>query len=283
MEVVRDPVALRRSVADPERSVGFVPTMGALHEGHLSLVRMARADNDVVVVSIFVNPLQFGPNEDLDAYPRDEESDLALLEEEKVDIVFLPSVETLYPPGATTRVQVGPLGDVIEGALRPGHFEGVATVVAKLFHLVQPHRAYFGQKDAQQVAVLQKMVRDLDFPVALEVGPTVRAADGLALSSRNAYLSAAERAAAVALWRALAAGRDVLRAGGSPEESAKAMADLLAASEGVEPAYALAVDPATFAPADEVPVLLLVSATVGPARLIDNLLVFPNDPQGVTP
>src|SRR3989442_7995690 len=188
--------------------VGFVPTIGYLHEGHLSLVRQARVENKVLVVSIFVNPTQFGPHEDLGTYPRDLSRDLQLLEESGVDVVFTPTPEEIYPPGFVTYVEpTGPLAGQAEGASRPGHFRGVATVVLKLFQIVRPHQAYFGQKDAQQVAVIARMVTDFNLPVKLRVLSTIREADGLAMSSRNAYLDPQERAAATVLYSALQAGR----------------------------------------------------------------------------
>ena len=277
MITARTKPALDAALAEERRrgrSIAFVPTMGALHEGHLSLVRIARERADVVVASIFVNPLQFGPSEDLDAYPRDEERDLNLLQSEGTDIVFLPAVEDMYPEGAGTRVTVGPIGSLLEGADRPGHFDGVATVVAKLFNMVRPDIAVFGQKDAQQVAVIRQLVRDLDFGIELIIGPTIREPDGLALSSRNAYLDVAQRARATALHRALRAGEESLRAGESAEEAETLMGAALRAGSGVDPAYAVAVDPVTFAePKRAGPVLLLVAARVGMTRLIDNLLV----------
>jgi pantoate--beta-alanine ligase len=194
-------IAERPAWAGPQ-DVGFVPTMGYLHAGHLSLVRQARADTGVVVVSIFVNPTQFGPHEDLSRYPRDLERDLALLESVGTDIVFAPQADDLYPSGFATYVQpVGPLAEVLEAASRPGHFRGVATIVLKLFELVRPHQAYFGQKDAQQAAVIQRMVTDLNLPVRLRVLPIVREPDGLAMSSRNVYLGPEDRAAATVLYR----------------------------------------------------------------------------------
>ena len=202
MKIVRTATELRLS---PQGSVGLVPTMGAFHEGHLSLFRAARAENDVVVVSLFVNPAQFGPGEDLDRYPRDEERDAALAEENGVDALFVPAAGEIYPDGFQTWVDVEELGSILEGEHRPGHFRGVATVCLKLFNLVRPDRAYFGQKDAQQVAVIRRMVRDLAVPVEIRVCPTVRDDDGLALSSRNAYLSPEEREKALSLPRALAA------------------------------------------------------------------------------
>jgi pantoate--beta-alanine ligase len=253
------------------RAIAFVPTMGALHEGHLSLVRIARGAAPVVVVSIFVNPLQFAPSEDLEAYPRDETRDLGLLESEAVDVVFLPDVHDMYPEGAATTISVGPIGSILEGADRPGHFDGVATVVAKLFNMVRPDMAVFGQKDAQQVAVIRQVVTDLDLGVDLIVGPIVREADGLALSSRNAYLGPAERGRATALHRALQLGEAALRAGDDPSEAERVMGEALGAEAGVDVSYAVAVDPVTFSePKRAGPVLLLVAARVGATRLIDN-------------
>ena len=277
MKIVRTKPDLNAAL-DAERATGndiaFVPTMGALHEGHLSLVRLARRHADVVIASIFVNPLQFGPTEDLDAYPRDEGRDLALLQAEGVDVVFLPAVEDMYPEGAATTIDVGPIGTLLEGADRPGHFNGVATVVAKLFNMVRPDVAVFGQKDAQQVAVIRQLIADLDFDIELVVGPIVRDRDGLALSSRNAYLGSEGKAQAVALHRALRAGEAAFWGGGEPSEVERVMGDVLNSSPGVEPAYAVAVDPSTFAePKRTGPVLLLVAARVGTTRLIDNMLV----------
>jgi pantoate--beta-alanine ligase len=256
--------------------VGFVPTMGALHEGHLSLIRRARDASDIVVVSVFVNPRQFGPSEDFEAYPRDEARDLALAESEDVNLVFVPGVEHMYPAGAVTTVHVeGPLGDTLEGAARPGHFDGVATVVAKLFNVTDPDVAVFGQKDAQQVAVIRRVVRDLAFRTEIVVSPTVREPDGLALSSRNAYLDGSARAAATALHRALVAGEEAFRAGG-PAAAVERTRAVLAGTEGVEPDYAAAVDPYTFeAPVDGAPLLLAVAARVGGTRLIDNVVLEP--------
>src|SRR5437016_6909624 len=192
--------------------IGFVPTMGFLHEGHLSLIDAARdAGADFIAVSIFVNPKQFGPNEDLASYPRDEARDIALLESKNVDLLFVPSVDVMYPPGAQTSVSVSGVAKPLEGERRPGHFDGVATVVLKLFNIVQPDLAVFGRKDAQQCAVIDQMVRDLDVPVRLIFGETIREHDSLALSSRNSYLSKEERALAPALHRALSAGADAIR------------------------------------------------------------------------
>ena len=277
MRVVRTAAELRE-VLNPirlhGRSIGFVPTMGALHEGHLSLVHAARKDSDTVVLSIFVNPLQFGPTEDLSAYPRSEESDLSAAETAGVDVVFLPSVEEMYPPDRSTVVEVAVVSDPLEGASRPGHFSGVATVVAKLLNLVQPDRVYLGQKDAQQVAVVKTMVRDLSFAVDVVVCPTVREADGLALSSRNIYLKGADRTRATVLWRSLEAGRRALLAGESVEATEQKMRQVIAGEQGVQLDYASVVDPDSFRPASNGgPYLLVIAARVGAARLIDNLKV----------
>jgi pantoate--beta-alanine ligase len=254
------------------RLIGFVPTMGALHAGHISLLDAARAESEVVILSIFVNPLQFGPTEDLAAYPRDETADIAVAERAGVDVVFLPTVDEMYPAGRDTTVTVGHIGTIVEGAERPGHFDGVATVVAKLFGLVEPDVSYFGQKDAQQVAVIKQLVRDLSFRTRISVQPTVREPDGLALSSRNAYLSPDERSRATALHRALTEGARTLReedVGGAE----KNMWELLVAG-GLEPGYARVVDPDTFGPPGSTgEALLVIAARLGTTRLIDNMLV----------
>jgi pantoate--beta-alanine ligase len=277
MRVVRSVTDLRRTLdhaRNEGRTIGFVPTMGALHRGHLSLVAAARRDNDVVVLSIFVNPLQFGPDEDLAAYPRDEAGDLVAAEAAGVDVAFLPTKEEMYPRGGEAMVRVGELGTIVEGASRPGHFDGVATVVAKLLNMVGPHRLYLGQKDAQQVAVIKTMVGDLSYGVDVVVCPTVREPDGLALSSRNAYLGARDRERATVLWRALQTGKTVAESGGAADVVEKAMKTVIEQEEGVALDYARAVDPERFGPpGDSGPILLLIAAQVGPARLIDNLLV----------
>jgi pantoate--beta-alanine ligase len=279
LRLARTEADLRNAVEDlrPQGAVGFVPTMGALHEGHLSLVRAAATGCPSVVVSIFVNPLQFGPNEDLAFYPRDEEADLKLLESQNVDVVFLPTVETMYPEGRTTSVSVGPLSLVVEGLSRPGHFDGVATVVAKLFNLVQPSVAFFGQKDAQQLAVIRRMVADLSLPIEIVGCPTVREADGLALSSRNMFLDDEARRAAASLWSALEAGRDAWTADKDRDSVEKVMWEVLIAG-GVDPDYAHVVDPDTFeTPSRGGGVLLVVAAKAGDTRLIDNLLLQQGD------
>jgi pantoate--beta-alanine ligase len=264
-----------REARDHGERIGLVPTMGFLHRGHLSLIDVARAKRaSFVVVSIFVNPMQFGPREDFHTYPRDEARDTQLLREKQVDLLFVPSVETMVPPGSTTRVLVGPVAQPLEGERRPGHFEGVATVLTKLFNIVEPDLAVFGQKDAQQCTVVRQLVRDLDIPVELHFGETVREEDGLAMSSRNANLSAAERKIAPALHRALLAGRSALLDGNQEVRGVEqAMRQALGA--GAELDYLQLVDPETFlAPTDLRRDLLLVGAVrVGKTRLIDNIPV----------
>ena len=260
------------------RTVGLVPTMGALHAGHVSLVRAARKQCDAVVVSLFVNPTQFGPNEDFAKYPRTWDSDCALLEREGVELVFGPGAEEMYPVGASTFVEVECVSDRLDGASRPGHFRGVATVVAKLFHIVAPDKAFFGQKDAAQVAVLRKMVRDLNFDLELVVCPTVREADGLALSSRNRYLSAEERGQALVLSRALRrveerVAQEVLESAALIREAQ----EMLAAEAGVRVDYLRIVDPSSLEDVADVcgGALVAVAAVVGTTRLIDNVVIEP--------
>jgi pantoate--beta-alanine ligase len=257
-------------------SVGLVPTMGYLHDGHLSLVARARAECATVAVSIFVNPTQFGPNEDLSRYPRDLARDLELLEAAGVDLVFTPEAAEVYPPGFDTKILVGGVIDVLEGAARPGHFAGVATVVAKLFNIVQPTRAYFGQKDAQQSVVIRKLVRDLDVPVEVIVAPTVRESDGLALSSRNSYLTAAQRAAAPVIYRALSEGRRLFDAGERDAEVLRhAMRTVVEAEPNALIDYVSVADPMTLQELTTVQGEALASMAVrfGGTRLIDNLLL----------
>jgi pantoate--beta-alanine ligase len=259
------------------RTIGFVPTMGFLHEGHLSLVDVCREHGaDFVVVSIFVNPKQFGPTEDLSRYPRNEEGDRALLEGKDVDVLFFPPVHVMYPAGAQTTVSVGGVSRPLEGERRPGHFDGVATVVLKLFDIVQADVAAFGRKDAQQCAVIERMVRDLDVPVRLLWGETVREPDGLAMSSRNSYLSAEERAIAPALHRVLRAGEEAIRRNITDVDSIQRLMEQIAAeTKGLEVDYLALVDPETFEPpADFHRDLLLAGALrVGKTRLIDNIRV----------
>ena len=249
-------------------TIGLVPTMGALHAGHLSLIESARSENSKVVVSIFVNPIQFGPGEDFGRYPREPAHDAELLRAAGVDAVYRPSVEAMYPPGSSTRVHVAGVADPLEGAARPGHFEGVATVVSKLFTAIEPDRAYFGQKDAQQVAVVKRLARDLDFPVEIRVCPTVREADGLALSSRNAYLSPDERRASVSLSSALRLAVEAYAAGERrPDELRKVLCGRLEAEPLARVEYAEVVDPETFTPPGTLAVL---AVRIGKTRLIDN-------------
>ena len=250
------------------KSIGLVPTMGALHAGHMALVDAARAENDAVVVSVFVNPLQFGPNEDLDRYPRDWGKDRKMLEAAEVDAVYRPSVESMYAPGASTRVRVGGVTETLEGLARPGHFEGVATVVTKLLAAVEPDRAYFGQKDAQQVAVVKRLVADLDLGSEIRVVPTVRERDGLALSSRNVYLEPAERRAAASISAALREAAEAYASGErEPVRLRTRIAARLALEPLVEPEYVELVDPVTF---QKPGTLAVIAARVGKTRLIDN-------------
>jgi pantoate--beta-alanine ligase len=279
--VVRTVAELRGAMAEARRqrlTVGLVPTMGALHEGHLSLIRAARARNDFVVVSIFVNPTQFGPGEDLARYPRPLDDDLALCAANGVDLVFHPTPEVMYPPGFCTGVEVAGLQDVLEGASRPGHFRGVATVVLKLFNQVGPDRAYFGQKDAQQVRIVQQMVRDLNVPVEVVVCPTVREPDGLALSSRNRYLDTGQRATAVVLSRALDKAVQQARQGErDPAVLVRRLTERIAAAPGAVLDYAVCVDADTLQCAESLdrPALLAVAVRFGSTRLIDNVPLPP--------
>ncbi len=269
---------LCREIARSGKSLGFVPTMGALHQGHASLVRASKAQCDATAVSIFVNPLQFGPNEDLDKYPRGLERDSQMLEALGVDIVFTPAASEMYPADATTYVEVGGLSERLDGRSRPGHFRGVATVVAKLFEIVRPDRAFFGQKDAAQVAVLRRMVRDLNMDVELIVCPIVREPDGLAMSSRNAYLSADERKKALVLQRSLMRVSHQAELG---ETDARRLIEIGKSVIAEEPAarldYFAIVDPDSLEPVSDISrgVLVAVAAYVGTTRLIDNILLPP--------
>lgn len=268
MKVVRTAADLRAALRGELGSIGLVPTMGAYHAGHRSLFRAARDENDVVVASLFVNPAQFGPGEDLDRYPRDEARDGADANAAGVDVLFVPDREEMYPPGFDTWVEPGALGSVLEGAVRPGHFRGVATVCLKLFHLVRPTRAYFGRKDAQQVAVIGQLLHDLDLAADLELRilPTVRDPDGLALSSRNAFLSVDERARALALPHALQAGEAAYRVGDDPIAPARA---ILEAEPGLSVDYV--------AVADFDGPTLAAAIRVGSTRLIDNVRLAGED------
>ena len=268
--------AVRTAVASGGR-VGLVPTMGAFHEGHLSLIRAARASCDLVVVWLFVNPTQFNEAADLVAYPRDEDRDARLAEECGADILFAPAVEAVYPPGFATTVTVSGVADVLEGALRRGHFAGVATIVAKMLNMVGPEVAFFGAKDAQQVAVVRRLVADLDIPTRIEVLPIVREEDGLAMSSRNVRLDPDERRRATALHRGLVAAQAAVTAGDrDPGLLARAVEDVLAGA-GIEAEYVAVVDPDSFAPVETVdrPALIALAARVGSTRLIDNIEVAP--------
>jgi pantoate--beta-alanine ligase len=283
MRTVRTVADLRAALRDArreERAIGLVPTMGALHEGHLSLIRAARAANDVVVVSLFVNPTQFNETADLDSYPRDEARDAALAERAGADLLFAPAVEEVYPEGFATTVRVAGLTEHLEGEHRgTAHFDGVATVVAKLLHMVAPGAAYFGQKDAQQAAVIRRLVRDLDLAVRVDICPTIREPDGLALSSRNVHLRGADRERALALKRGLDAAA-AAHAAGEPDPQAITRAGRAAMAElGVEPEYLALVRPDDLRPVERVdgdaPVLVAVAARVGPTRLIDNTILGP--------
>jgi pantoate--beta-alanine ligase len=265
VRLVRTVAALRAELAeawDRGDAIGLVPTMGAFHDGHLALMRAARDESDVVVVSLFVNPSQFGPGEDLARYPRDEARDAALADLEGVDLLFAPEAAEIYPAGFDTWVEPGELGLILEGAIRPGHFRGVATVCTKLFSLVRPTRAYFGRKDAQQLAVLKQLVRDLALPVEIRGCPIVRDPDGLALSSRNVYLSPDERALALTLPRALAAGAEAHAAGGDAVEAARSL---------LEAERDLRVDYVALADFDGP--TLAAAVQVGGTRLLDNVLL----------
>jgi pantoate--beta-alanine ligase len=272
VRVVRTRAEVRAARAALGPTVGFVPTMGALHDGHASLARRAREECDAVVASIFVNPTQFAPQEDFGRYPRNEAADLAMLESLGVDVAFLPTVDEIYLPGATVSVDVGALGEVLEGAARPGHFRGVATVVTILFNLVQPERAYFGQKDGQQSVVVRRLATDLGLLVEIVVCPTIRESDGLALSSRNRYLTADERAQAPTLFRALQAAESAL---GTGERSAEALRDLmraeLAAATLGQPGYISVADAETLQELETVdrPALASLAVSFPSARLID--------------
>jgi pantoate--beta-alanine ligase len=273
MKLVTDAAEAHRLAASMPRPIGFVPTMGALHDGHRALVRRARVERASVVASIFVNPLQFTNGEDFERYPRDVEGDRRSLEDAGVDLLFVPEEREMYPPGFSTSVDPGEIGGVFEGAIRPGHFRGVTTVVVKFLDVVAPDALYLGQKDAQQTAVLRRVVRDLNLPVAVEIVETVREPDGLALSSRNAYLNERERAAAPTLHKALVALRDAMQ-GGAPKEKARAVAAGTLDRTAI-PDYFDVVDARSFAPIDTLraEAFVIGAARFGATRLIDNLWV----------
>lgn len=286
MQLVRTIDEARRildAAREDRMRIALVPTMGYLHEGHLSLVDLAREHADFVVVSIFVNPKQFGPSEDLATYPRDEEHDRLALESRNVDLLFAPPPEEVYPEGFATTVSVGGVAQVLEGERRPGHFDGVATVVLKLLHIVEPDVAVFGQKDAQQCAVIRRLVEDLDLRVEIITGEIRREPDGVAMSSRNSYLTDDERGRAILLSQALATGRSVIERGGSPEQAEAAMIGTVEGTESVRVDYLRVVDPDTFeSPRGDARELLVVGAIhVGTTRLIDNMKVgTPEGPAG---
>ncbi len=273
---ISDMQSLADSVRSEGRTIGLVPTMGFLHEGHLSLVRRARLECDVVAVSIFVNPTQFGPNEDLDRYPRDEAGDRAKCEAAGVDVLFIPTASGMYPDAPSVFITVEAITDVLEGAVRPGHFRGVATVVGKLFNIVKPHKAFFGQKDYQQCAVIKRMVKGLDMDADIVVLPTVREPDGLAMSSRNSYLSVDDRRKAAVIHRALSAAEHMAEAGGKePEKLKNKMLAVLREVPGIEIDYVEVADPETLMPLASVKdsMALLVAVRIGNTRLIDNLVI----------
>lgn len=277
MQIVTSKEDMRSLCREASRPLGLVPTMGALHDGHLSLVDRARGDSRTVAVSIFVNPTQFGEGEDFAQYPRDLDADLEMLRQHGADLVFVPDVSEVYPPGFDTWVDVGPIADRLEGAARPGHFRGVATVVAKLFGIVAPERAYFGQKDGQQTVVVRKLARDLDMGIDVVVLPTVREPDGLAMSSRNVRLSPEQRSAAAAVYRALCAGRDLWSAG---ERNASLISGAVRKALADEPLLG-SCDYVSLAAADtleelgeaEPGAMLSTAVHIGPIRLIDNVIL----------
>lgn len=280
MEIIRVPRIMQDITITHRmhgRSIGFVPTMGALHEGHLGLVRMAREENDIVVVSIYVNPRQFGPAEDFSRYPIDIEGDTEKLRKEDVDILFIPGDALVYPEGFSTHVEVEGLSEKLCGAFRPGHFRGVATVIVKLFNIVFPSRAYFGQKDFQQSLIIRKLVRDLDLGFEIVVSPTVREPDGLAMSSRNAYLNEAGRKAAGVVYRALTEASGAVKSGATDVGSVKEMMLKNLRSESLisEIQYCSAYDPETLDELGEITgeALLAVAIKIGEIRLIDNIIV----------
>ena len=280
MRIAKTVAEMRAARAELSEPVGLVPTMGFLHDGHLSLVRMARNENPSTVVSIFVNPAQFAPTEDLASYPRDLDRDLLLLEKEGVHVVFAPEADAVYGSDHATWVDVEGITDRLEGAARPGHFRGVATVVVKLLNIVAPQRAYFGQKDAQQAIVLRKLIDDLDFDIEMIVGPTLREADGLAMSSRNTYLSPEERAAAPALRRALDLAERLYTGGKrNPETLRRAMTEVLESEPRIQPEYVSIANPTDLREVETIDAKVLVSlaARIGMTRLIDNTVLPPGE------
>jgi pantoate--beta-alanine ligase len=279
MRIIKSIAQMQRSALSLKRSgktIGLVPTMGALHEGHLSLIRKARAENKIVIVSIFVNPIQFSPNEDFQRYPRPFKQDSSLCRQENVDYIFFPSARQMYPEGFKSYVEVRELGDGLCGAMRPGHFRGVTTVVSKLFNITQPDRAYFGQKDAQQAAIIDRMTKDLDFPCAVRILPVVRESDGLAMSSRNRYLSVKERGQATVLSAALRRARQLVNQGvRSPEVITSGIASAIKNAKSARIEYIKIVDARTLKPVERIrgKALIALAVRFGKTRLIDNIIV----------
>jgi len=276
MQIAKSIAEMKAFRVKSHGSVGFVPTMGYLHQGHLVLVKQARAENSAVVVSIFVNPTQFGPTEDFKTYPRDTERDLAMLEKEKTDIVFTPSAEEMYPEGFNSWVEVEKVTERLEGSYRPGHFKGVATVVAKLFNMVEPTRAYFGQKDAQQALVIKNMVADLNMNLEVIVTPTVRENDGLAMSSRNVYLNPQERQAATILFKALTMAQNLWDKGETSAETVRQqMTSLISREPLAEIEYVSITDANTLEELSTIdrPALASLAVRIGKTRLIDNIIL----------
>lgn len=275
---IKEMSALIQKLRVKGKTIGFVPTMGALHEGHLSLVLRARKENDIVAVSIFVNPIQFGLKEDYKHYPRNLRYDARLCNDSGVDIIFYPDYMRMYPDGYKTYVEVCDFSNLLCGEFRPGHFKGVATVVTKLFNIVSPHTAYFGQKDAQQAVIIKKMAEDLNIPVKIKIMPIVREKDGLAMSSRNIYLNKNERLDAVVLYQALALAKALIRQGSSnPESIMKKMRQLIDRKKSARIKYISIVDPKDLSPVYKITdkVLIALSVLIGQTRLIDNIVVSP--------
>lgn len=278
IKVIKDMQALSRMFKSEKKTIGFVPTMGALHEGHLSLVRRSKEENDITIISIFVNPIQFGPKEDFEQYPRDIEGDLGKLSSLDVDAVFIPESQEMYPEGFSTFINVGSIGEILCGISRPEHFNGVATVVAKLFNIVMPHKAYFGQKDFQQTVVIKKLVKELNFDIHIVVCPTVREADRLAKSSRNSYLNQTERKTALVLYRALKHGEGLITKGISDSSYIKTEMETIIKSEPLSTIeYIEIVDPQNLEKVETIkaPVAICLAVKIGTTRLIDNLIVSP--------
>jgi pantoate--beta-alanine ligase len=276
IKTIKDMQALSRGLKVEKKTIGFVPTMGALHEGHLSLVRRSKKENDITVVSIFVNPIQFGPKEDFKQYPRDLEGDLKKLDALNTDIVFVPDEKEMYPQGFSTVINVGAIGEILCGVTRKGHFNGVATVVAKLFNIVMPQRAYFGQKDFQQSVIIKKLVRELNFDIDIIVCPIVREPDGLAMSSRNSYLNQDERKAAIILYKALRHGEELINKGVKDVSYLKEEIRSVLSSEPLAKIeYVEIVDPESLEDIKEMKTqgVICIAVRIGTTRLIDNLIV----------